>query len=241
MKSRVLKCARHYVINHTCQACGPRSRKLSLSAVACFSPVSDFLSFLLVFWSSVCVWVCFWVIFLFSQAATSLPPTIPHVSADKRWGITKHVGHMLAEITHTEPPSNISQGRRKGCIHHSDRARMERDIPLLSTHTHMHCRRFIVQGFNGALTHLSHSVYLSHKHTSIHHSSPCFPPLLCRSFICCPTSPFSFLSSISPFSSSSFPFLHSTNWKYSKIKMSKSGSVQMGETRFQSSWGWRGV
>lgn len=73
---------------------------------------------------------------LFSQAATSLPPTIPHVSADKRWGITKHVGHTLAEITHTGAPSNISQGGRKGRIHHSDRARMERDIPPLSPHTH---------------------------------------------------------------------------------------------------------
>lgn len=56
-------------------------------------------------------------------------------------------------------------------------------------HTHMHCQRFIVQGFNGALTPLSLSLYSlssqTHKHTSIHHSasSSCFPPPLCLSSI----------------------------------------------------------
>lgn len=51
-------------------------------------------------------------------------------------------------------------------------------------HTHMHCQRFIVQGFNGALTPLSLSLYSlssqTHKHTSIHHSasSSRFPPPL---------------------------------------------------------------
>lgn len=137
MKSRALKCARHYVINHTCQARSSPSRELSLSSVGCSSLVSDFLSSLHVFCSSVCVHECVSGSFgFFSQAATSLSPTIPHVSTDKRWGITKHVGHMLAEITHTGLLSNISQGGRKGCMHHSDRARMERDIPLLSAHTH---------------------------------------------------------------------------------------------------------
>lgn len=136
MKSRVPKCARHYAINHTCQARGPPSRKLSLSAVGCFS-----LRSLLFFHSCVSpgrLDVCDCVsgsLCLFSQATTSLPPTIPHVSADKRRGITKHAGRMLAEITRTGLPANISQEGRKGGIHHSDRARMERDIPPLSPHT----------------------------------------------------------------------------------------------------------
>lgn len=135
MRSRALKCARRYVINHVCQALGPQSRKLSPSAVGCL--VSDFLSFLCAFCSSVWARVFFLGHFTsFSQAATCPPLITPHVSADKRWRLTKHAGHMLAEITHAGLLSNISQGGRKGCMNHFDRARTERDIPLLSPHAH---------------------------------------------------------------------------------------------------------
>lgn len=109
------------------------SCQCQLLAVSLFVPCFSF--------TPVClpaVYVCDCVsgsLCLFSQTTTSLPPTIPHVSADKRWGITKHVGRMLAEITRTGLPANISQEGRKGGIHHSDRARMERDIPPLSPHT----------------------------------------------------------------------------------------------------------
>lgn len=120
-------------INHTCQARATRSRKLSLSAVGRFCRV-PWVSFIPAHFQDVCDCVS-GSLCLFSQAATSLPPPIPHVSADKRWGITKHAGHMLAEITHAGLPCNISQEGRKGGMHHSDRGRMERDIPLLSPHT----------------------------------------------------------------------------------------------------------
>lgn len=170
MKTRVLKCPRRYVINHTCQARSPRSRELSLSAVACFSVFTSFLEF---FWSSVCVCVSFC---LFSQAATSLSPTIPHVSADKRWGIIKHVGHILAEITHTgpsPPPSLIFHREEERDAYIILTEPEWRETSLCYLHSHMHCQRFMVQDFNGALTHLSPSVYLSPRpqgHANTHPS-----------------------------------------------------------------------
>ena len=79
--------------------------------------------------------------------------------------------------SHTQgPPLIFHRGGRKGRIHHTDRARMERDIPPLSPHTHTHRQRFIVQGFNGALTHThththTHTFlsWLAHTHTNTHH------------------------------------------------------------------------
>lgn len=74
-------------------------------------------------------------------------------------------------------------------------------------HTHMHCQRFIVQGFNGALTPLSLSLSVfpvftdtqTHIHPSLSFLFLFSPSSLSFLYLCCP-SPislyFSFLSSI---------------------------------------------
>lgn len=141
----------------------------------------------------VCEYVCR-SFCLSSQEATSLPPAIPHVSADKTWGIIKHVGHILAEITHTAAPPLIFHRKEERDAYIILTEPEWRETSLCYLHTHMHCQRFIVQGFNGALTPLSLSLYpslLTHRHTSIHHSASasCFPPL---SFLYLPSISFYF-------------------------------------------------
>lgn len=106
-----------------------------------------------------------------------------------------------------------------------------RETSLCYLHTHMHCQRFIVQGFNGALTPLSLSVFPVFTDTQTHiHPSFSFLFLFSSSslsflYLCCP-SPislyFSFLSSIVHFllslqDCSQCLFRRSVNWKYSKI------------------------
>lgn len=158
MKSRALKCARHYVINHTCQARSPRSRKLSLSAVACFSLVSGFLSFLCVFWSSVCVWVCLWVI------SSSFPRRVSHQQY-LMWALIRgeELPNMLATCwlrSHTQGPPLIFHREEERDAYIILTEPEWRETSLCYLHTHTQCQRFIVQGFNGALTHLSLSLSL---------------------------------------------------------------------------------
>lgn len=124
-----------------------------------------------------------------SQLREHRSGNLGHFLSFLRWPQVSHLHYLVSTLirgedlvsmpatcrrrSHTRVPSNISRGRRKGCMNHPDRSRMERDIPPLSPHTHAHCQRFMVQGFNGALTHLFLSVYLSplsHSHTNTHRS-----------------------------------------------------------------------
>lgn len=119
-------------INHTCQAVDQESCQLFLACCHCFLNFS-------VFWSSECVWPCFWV---------SLPPFYPRwqhappqptIKALIRSEVLSNTLATYCLRSHTSTPttSNISLRGRKGCIYHPDRAWMERDIPPLSPHTHV--------------------------------------------------------------------------------------------------------
>lgn len=144
----------------------------------------------------VCEYVCR-SFCLSSQEATSLPPAIPHVSADKTWGIIKHVGHILAEITHTAAPPLIFHRKEERDAYIILTEPEWRETSLCYLHTHMHCQRFIVQGFNGALTPLSLSPCIPLSSLTDTHPSIIQLPLpvflLCLSSICRP-SPFTFIS-----------------------------------------------
>lgn len=142
MKSRVLKSARHYVINHTCQARSPWSTKLLVSVVGPFLPCLWF-PWICALFRVICMCVS---VFLGQFASSPRRPQVSHLQY-LMWALIRgeELPNMLTTCwlrshtqthAHTGPSSDISQGARKGCIHHSDRARMERDIPLLSSHTH---------------------------------------------------------------------------------------------------------
>lgn len=121
-----------------------------------------------------------------------------------------------------------------------------RKTSLCYLHTHTHCQRFIVQGFNGALTHLSLSGYRSpflHRHTNTHPSIIHFPlpqfssssPSLFSLSAVHLTSPFTshfsppfplfFLLLLSPKTAPHFSSFAQLIESTVKIKMSKSGSV----------------
>lgn len=94
------------------------------------------------------------------------------------------------------PTSTQAQSQATSLIFHRDEEKaayiilpehQQRETSLRYLHSHMHCQRFIVQGFNGALTAPLPPIGVRappsppsppHTHAStpgIHHSSPCFP------------------------------------------------------------------
>lgn len=73
-----------------------------------------------------------------------------------------------------------------------------RETSLCYLHTHTHCQRFIVQGFNGALTHTSLSVYLSCTDTNTHPSIIHFLLLFSKSSPYLPSISHPFLLSFHP-------------------------------------------
>lgn len=200
MKSRAVRCPQYCTINHTCQV-DQESCQPFLACCHCFLNLS-------VFWSSECVWPCFWV---------SLPPFYPRwqhappqptIKALVRSEVSSNTlaTYCLRSHTSTPPPTLIFHWEEERDAYIILTEPEWRETSLRYLLTHMYCQRFIVQGFNGALTHLSLFVYLSpgsHRHTNTHpsiiqHSLPIFLQLsifslCCLSHICLR---FSFLPSI---------------------------------------------
>lgn len=189
MKSRVLKCACHYVINHTCQPRSPRSRKLLLSAVGRSSLVAGFLWFLHDFWSLVCVSL------LLGQFSSY--PRRPQVSQlqSLMWELIRgeESPNMLTTCwlrSHTQSPLWYFTGQKKGTHTSSwQRQNGERHPSVISTHTHT--VRDLWYKALMAPSHTFLSVFLSPLSTQTHirpsPSSSFLFSLLHLFDICCPS------------------------------------------------------
>lgn len=131
-----------------------------------------------------CICLCFLVICMcvsvFVGHFASLPrrPQVFHLQYLMWAPIRREVlSNMLATYwlrSHTQPhPPLIFHGKEERDAYIILTEPEWRETSLCYLHTHMHCQRFIVQGFNGALTPLSLSlpVFLSpHSRTHIHPS-----------------------------------------------------------------------
>lgn len=183
--------------------------KLSRSAVTCSSLVPDFLYILFVCFLAICMCGS---VFLGHFVSFPRRPQVSHLQY-LMWALIRgeELPNMSATCwlrSHTQGPPVIFHREEERDAYIILTEPEWRETSLCYLHTHTHCERFIVQGFNGALTHTSLSLCIplpsltrTHKHTSIHHSPSSSSVFLRLSSI------WSHISLYFSFPSPVFPFL----------------------------------